>query len=58
MSLPMGTAEADVDRFLDVLPGVVAEVRERLGAPVSAPPSPRPPRPWWSTRWAGAARSR
>ncbi|MFW3462288.1 sulfurtransferase TusA family protein [Streptomyces microflavus] len=38
----MGTAEADVDRFLDVLPGLVAEVRERLGAPVSAPPSPTP----------------
>ncbi|TXS50864.1 cysteine desulfurase/sulfurtransferase TusA family protein [Streptomyces sp. t39] len=34
VSLPAGTAAADVDRFLEVLPGVVAEVRERLGAPV------------------------
>ncbi|MFD7325551.1 cysteine desulfurase/sulfurtransferase TusA family protein [Streptomyces sp. NPDC059875] len=33
VSLPAGTPEADVDRFLEVLPGVVAEVRERLGAP-------------------------
>ncbi|MFF2961209.1 cysteine desulfurase/sulfurtransferase TusA family protein [Streptomyces sp. NPDC057963] len=40
VSLPSGTADEDVDRFLDVLPRVVAEVRERLGAPVSAPPSP------------------
>ncbi|MFJ7253631.1 cysteine desulfurase/sulfurtransferase TusA family protein [Streptomyces sp. NPDC098085] len=40
VSLPSGTADGDVDRFLDVLPRVVAEVRERLGAPVSAPPSP------------------
>ncbi|MEU6146711.1 aminotransferase class V-fold PLP-dependent enzyme [Streptomyces sp. NPDC047081] len=34
VSLPMGTAEADVERFLDVLPGAVAGVREKLGAPV------------------------
>ncbi|MFD3520287.1 cysteine desulfurase/sulfurtransferase TusA family protein [Streptomyces sp. NPDC058653] len=34
VSLPPGTAEAEVDRFLQVLPGVVARVRERLGAPV------------------------
>lgn len=40
VSLPTGTTDEDVDRFLDVLPRVVAEVRERLGAPVSAPPSP------------------
>ncbi|MCX4786206.1 cysteine desulfurase/sulfurtransferase TusA family protein [Streptomyces sp. NBC_01221] len=40
VSLPAGTADEDVDRFLDVLPRVVAEVRERLGAPVPAPPSP------------------
>ncbi|MEU6882938.1 aminotransferase class V-fold PLP-dependent enzyme [Streptomyces sp. NPDC046712] len=33
VSLPVGTPEADVDRFLELLPGVVAEVRERLGAP-------------------------
>lgn len=36
VSLPMGTPEEDVERFLAVLPGVVAGVRERLGAPVSA----------------------
>ncbi|ESU46056.1 putative pyridoxal-phosphate-dependent aminotransferase [Streptomyces sp. HCCB10043] len=42
VSLPPGTAGADVDRFLEMLPEVVAEVRERLGAPVSAPPSPGP----------------
>ncbi|GAB2740461.1 cysteine desulfurase/sulfurtransferase TusA family protein [Streptomyces bullii] len=35
VSLPMGAAEEDVDRFLDVLPGAVAAVREKLGAPVS-----------------------
>lgn len=34
VSLPSGTAEAEVDRFLSVLPGLVAGVRERLGAPV------------------------
>ncbi|MFF8912638.1 cysteine desulfurase/sulfurtransferase TusA family protein [Streptomyces sp. NPDC015032] len=42
VSLPAGTADEDVDRFLDVLPRVVAEVRERLGAPVPAAPSPSP----------------
>ena len=42
VSLPMGTTEAEVDRFLEVLPGVVTGVRERLGAPVSAAPSPAP----------------
>ncbi|MFI9744011.1 cysteine desulfurase/sulfurtransferase TusA family protein [Streptomyces sp. NPDC052494] len=36
VSLPVGTAAEDVDRFLDVLPGVVAGVRERLGAPAAA----------------------
>ncbi|MEU8570633.1 aminotransferase class V-fold PLP-dependent enzyme [Streptomyces pathocidini] len=36
VSLPPGAAEGDVERFLDVLPGVVSAVRERLGAPVSA----------------------
>lgn len=39
VSLPLGTTDEEVDRFLEVLPGVVAEVRERLGAPVSAPAS-------------------
>ncbi|MFD8520444.1 cysteine desulfurase/sulfurtransferase TusA family protein [Streptomyces capillispiralis] len=36
LSLPPGTREEDVERFLAVLPGVVAGVREKLGAPVSA----------------------
>ncbi|MFE7124578.1 cysteine desulfurase/sulfurtransferase TusA family protein [Streptomyces sp. NPDC057617] len=35
VSLPLGTPEAEVDRFLEVLPGAVSGVRERLGAPVS-----------------------
>ncbi|WP_203185740.1 cysteine desulfurase/sulfurtransferase TusA family protein [Streptomyces pratensis] len=42
VSLPAGTTDEQVDGFLDVLPGVVAEVRQRLGAPVSAAPSPAP----------------
>ncbi|WP_282691855.1 cysteine desulfurase/sulfurtransferase TusA family protein [Streptomyces sp. CC208A] len=37
VSLPTGTTEADVDRFLTVLPGVVATVRDRLGAGGTAP---------------------
>ncbi|MFY1676567.1 cysteine desulfurase/sulfurtransferase TusA family protein [Streptomyces sp. WMMC905] len=32
VSLPPGTSGADVERFLRVLPGVVAEVRDKLGA--------------------------
>ncbi|GAA2514282.1 cysteine desulfurase/sulfurtransferase TusA family protein [Streptomyces longisporus] len=36
VSLPMGTPEEDVERFLAVLPGAVAGVREKLGAPVAA----------------------
>ncbi|MFE0422593.1 cysteine desulfurase/sulfurtransferase TusA family protein [Streptomyces sp. NPDC058953] len=40
VSLPPGTESADVDRFLEVLPGLVAGVRARIGAPVSPPPSP------------------
>ncbi|MFG2499333.1 cysteine desulfurase/sulfurtransferase TusA family protein [Streptomyces sp. NPDC048441] len=35
VSLPRGTQEAEVERFLEVLPGVVAGVREQLGAPVA-----------------------
>ncbi|GHG33588.1 aminotransferase [Streptomyces albogriseolus] len=35
VSLPPGTTEEDVERFLAVLPGVVAGVRKKLGAPVS-----------------------
>lgn len=41
VSLPVGTASSDVDRFLAVLPGVVSSVRQKLGAPTS-PPSPAP----------------
>jgi cysteine desulfurase len=37
VSLPPGAAEADVERFLEVLPGAVAGVREKLGAPAPAP---------------------
>ncbi|WP_329130968.1 cysteine desulfurase/sulfurtransferase TusA family protein [Streptomyces sp. NBC_01476] len=37
VSLPAGTTEEEVDRFLAVLPGVVAEVRGRLGAPAGEP---------------------
>lgn len=42
VSLPRGTAEEDVDRFLEVLPGLVAGVREKLDAPVAAASSPAP----------------
>ncbi|MET8945579.1 aminotransferase class V-fold PLP-dependent enzyme [Streptomyces sp. NPDC004542] len=42
VSLPPGTAEDDVERFLSVLPGVVAGVREKLGAPVPAAAVVRP----------------
>ncbi|MFD8225206.1 cysteine desulfurase/sulfurtransferase TusA family protein [Streptomyces massasporeus] len=35
VSLPLGTAEEEVERFLEVLPRAVAAVREKLGAPVS-----------------------
>ncbi|MFD3517331.1 cysteine desulfurase/sulfurtransferase TusA family protein [Streptomyces sp. NPDC058657] len=38
VSLPPGTQEEDVERFLAVLPATVAEVRERLGAPRAAGP--------------------
>lgn len=33
VSLPPGAEEAEVERFLDVLPGVVRGVREKLGVP-------------------------
>ncbi|MFH8495061.1 cysteine desulfurase/sulfurtransferase TusA family protein [Streptomyces coeruleorubidus] len=36
VSLPVGVAEEDVERFLEVLPGTVAAVREKLGAPVAS----------------------
>lgn len=37
VSLPVGTLAEDVDRFLSVLPGAVAAVREKLGAPAPVP---------------------
>ncbi|MFE3517308.1 cysteine desulfurase/sulfurtransferase TusA family protein [Streptomyces sp. NPDC059166] len=40
VSLPAGTTEEEVGTFLDVLPGVVAGVREKLGAPAPSAPSP------------------
>ncbi|MFD9245658.1 cysteine desulfurase/sulfurtransferase TusA family protein [Streptomyces sp. NPDC059556] len=43
VSLPTGTAAEDVDRFLDVLPVVVAGVRERLGAPATSPAAAQGP---------------
>ncbi|MET9521775.1 cysteine desulfurase/sulfurtransferase TusA family protein [Streptomyces coeruleorubidus] len=36
VSLPVGVAEEDVERFLEVLPGTVAAVREKLGAPAAS----------------------
>jgi cysteine desulfurase len=36
VSLPLGAAEEDVERFLAVLPGAVSAVREKLGAPVAS----------------------
>ncbi|MGW0868818.1 aminotransferase class V-fold PLP-dependent enzyme [Streptomyces sp. NPDC002611] len=35
VSLPVGAAAEEVERFLAVLPGAVSGVREKLGAPVS-----------------------
>jgi cysteine desulfurase len=42
VSLPLGTSEGDVERFLEVLPGTVASVRERLGATAVTAPAPTP----------------
>ncbi|MFD4612020.1 cysteine desulfurase/sulfurtransferase TusA family protein [Streptomyces sp. NPDC058440] len=39
VSLPSGTPEEEVERFLAVLPGAVAGVREKLGAPAAAAPA-------------------
>ncbi|WP_323378570.1 cysteine desulfurase/sulfurtransferase TusA family protein [Streptomyces smaragdinus] len=36
VSLPLGTPSSEVDRFLAVLPGVVASVRAELGAPAAS----------------------
>ncbi|WP_079155431.1 cysteine desulfurase/sulfurtransferase TusA family protein [Streptomyces ambofaciens] len=41
VSLPPGTPAEDVERFLEVLPGTVAAVRERLGAPTATEAAPR-----------------
>ncbi|MEV5018278.1 cysteine desulfurase/sulfurtransferase TusA family protein [Streptomyces sp. NPDC053780] len=41
VSLPPGTPAEDVERFLEVLPGTVAAVRERLGAPAAAESAPQ-----------------
>ncbi|MDH6626798.1 cysteine desulfurase [Streptomyces sp. LBL] len=35
VSLPPGTTREDVERFLELLPGAVAGVREKLGAPAA-----------------------
>ncbi|WP_405013699.1 cysteine desulfurase/sulfurtransferase TusA family protein [Kitasatospora sp. NBC_01539] len=45
VSLPYGTAEADVERFLAVLPGLVAGVREPLGLDLPQPARQEPARP-------------
>lgn len=42
VSLPLGTTGDDVERFLGVLPGTVASVRERLGATAVTAPAPAP----------------
>ncbi|WP_406097711.1 cysteine desulfurase/sulfurtransferase TusA family protein [Streptomyces sp. NBC_01013] len=42
VSLPAGTSDEDVDRFLAALPPAVAGVREKLGAPAATIPSPAP----------------
>ncbi|THA74100.1 aminotransferase class V-fold PLP-dependent enzyme [Streptomyces sp. A0642] len=42
VSLPAGTSDEEVDRFLEVLPPAVAGVREKLGAPAATAPSPAP----------------
>jgi cysteine desulfurase len=40
VSLPQHTPSEDVDRFLSVLPGAVAAVREKLGAPAEPAKAP------------------
>ncbi len=41
VSLPPGAPAEDVERFLEVLPGTVAAVREKLGAPAATEAAPR-----------------
>ncbi|MFF5189573.1 cysteine desulfurase/sulfurtransferase TusA family protein [Streptomyces sp. NPDC000345] len=41
VSLPAGVPEEEVERFLTVLPGAVAGVREKLGAPSAGVAEPR-----------------
>ncbi|WP_344383562.1 cysteine desulfurase/sulfurtransferase TusA family protein [Streptomyces thermolineatus] len=43
VSLPRGTSEEDVERFLGVLPGIVAGVRSSLSAPVAGGPREQAP---------------
>ncbi len=57
VSLPVGTPAEEVDRFLSVLPGAVATVREKLGAPAPVTVAGRRTRSSW-TRSASGARSR
>ncbi|QIQ05153.1 cysteine desulfurase/sulfurtransferase TusA family protein [Streptomyces liangshanensis] len=42
VSLPSGTTAAEVERYLEVLPGAVAGVRDRLGAPAAPPAAGTP----------------
>lgn len=42
VSLPPGTTAEEVNGFLEVLPGAVSGVRERLGAAPAAPADPEP----------------
>ncbi|WP_431776008.1 cysteine desulfurase/sulfurtransferase TusA family protein [Streptomyces cucumeris] len=55
VSLPRGTDAAEVERFLELLPGVVREVRGRLGAPEASGPPPEATGAAESGATAGAA---
>ncbi|WP_260638394.1 cysteine desulfurase/sulfurtransferase TusA family protein [Streptomyces angustmyceticus] len=55
VSLPYGTPEAEVDRFLEVLPRVVRAVRERLGVPAAEAGSPEAGSGSGSAEASGAA---
>lgn len=58
VSLPPGTSAEEVNAFLEVLPGAVAGVRDRLGVTAPEPHGPRRPTRSRSTRSGCAARSR